>query len=54
MTRYDATTHAFEATFQGTFATAPRPEFHRTLPDTFTVTRGVVRTTLANPQDVSR
>lgn len=52
VTRVDPDTRAIEATFEGTFATAPRPGSPRTLPDTFRVTRGIVHTTLANPQDV--
>ena len=49
VTRYDPATGALEATFEGTFAEAPDPGSIRTLPDTFRVTRGVVRATLSNP-----
>ena len=49
VTRYDPATGELEATFEGTFAAAPRQGSPRTLPDTFRVTRGVVRATLSNP-----
>ena len=51
VTRYDPATGEIEATFEGTFATAPNPRVPRTLPDTFEVTRGVVRATLWNPPE---
>ena len=51
VTRYDPATGEIEATFEGTFATAPNPRLPRTLPDTFEVTRGVVRATLWNPPE---
>ena len=51
VTRYDPATGEIEATFEGTFATAPSSFSRQTLPDTFAVTRGVVRATLWNPPE---